>query len=198
MRIISGEKKGIKLNNISKDVTCRPTIDRIKEAIFDIVQFEIEGQALDLFAGTGQMGIEALSRGCENVVFCDNNEHSIKLIKSNIKKTGYENVSEVFFGDYKKYIKQKAQKESFKLIFIDPPFESKLAEKALKAIDENNILRKDGIIVVEAGKNDIIPLNSQKIALKKRYVYGQISVLIYSISDMEGEEIEQKESNLPG
>lgn len=187
MRIVGGEKRGLKLNELYKENTCRPTIDRVKEAIFDIIQFDIEGDALDLCAGTGQIGLEALSRGCEKVVFCDNDENAIKLIKENIKRAKYEEKAEVLFCDYKKYLKLHTGENRFKLIFIDPPYDTGLSDKALAVIGEGEILRNDGIVVIECGKREIKPLNCGKLVLKKRYNYGQIAVLIYTIPNLEGE-----------
>ncbi|MDF2686354.1 MAG: rRNA ((966)-N(2))-methyltransferase RsmD [Clostridia bacterium] len=187
MRIIGGEKRGLKLNELDAEVVCRPTIDRVKEAIFDIIQFEIEGDALDLFAGTGQLGIEALSRGCEKAVFCDNNEISIKLIKANIKKAKYEGKSELLFCDYKKYLKHTAKPDSFKLIFLDPPYDTEYAVKALELIEERQLLKKNGIVVLECGKKEEKPQNIGNLSLKKRYFYGQVSVLIYTVPVVEGD-----------
>lgn len=187
MRIVGGEKRGLKLNELDARVECRPTIDRVKEAIFDIIQFDIEGAVLDLFAGTGQLGIEALSRGCEKAVFCDNNENSVKLIKANIKKAKYEHKSEVLFCDYKKYLKHIAKPNSFKIIFLDPPYETELAVKALEIIEEGQILKKNGIVVLECGKKEEKPQNVGRLSLKKRYNYGQVSVLIYTVSEVEGD-----------
>lgn len=180
MRIVGGEKRGLKLNELDDGVVCRPTIDRVKEAVFDIIQFDIEGNALDLFAGTGQLGIEALSRGCDKTVFCDNNENSIRLIKANIKKAKYEDRAEILFCDYKKYLKYNAVPDSFKLIFLDPPYNTELAVKALELIEERQIIRKDGIVILECGKEEEKPQNIGSLSLKKRYNYGQISVLIYT------------------
>lgn len=179
MRIVSGEKRGLKLNDVPPTVTCRPTIDRVKEAIFDIIRFELEGKVLDLFSGTGQLGLEALSNGCEEAVFCDNNEHSIDLIKRNVKKAGYENRSKVLNCDYKHFLKHVAKPKEFKIILLDPPFGSILADKSLNYISQQDCLADDGIIVLECDKTENHDERIGNLKLRKKYTYGKVAVLIY-------------------
>ena len=90
MRVISGSKRGLKLFTPAEDEEIRPTLERVKESIFNLIQFDLEGKVLDLFAGTGQMGIESISRGVELAVFCDNQKESLDLVRKNIKRAGFE------------------------------------------------------------------------------------------------------------
>lgn len=145
MRVISGIYKGRRLLS-PKDDRIRPTTDRIKETLFNILQFRISGaRVLDLFSGTGALGIEALSRGASEVIFADNNSNSIKLIKQNLEKIE---------GNYKvwqlSYIDAIMRCEGkFDIIFLDPPFDSALGERAIELIFEKGLLEKGGIIAFE-------------------------------------------------
>ena len=110
LRVVGGEKRGLKLREMPKDATCRPTLDRVKVAMFDIVRFELSGKALDLFSGTGQIGIEAISNGCEKAVFCDKDPVSLRITRENIKKAGFESRAEVLDCDYKNFLRHRAKK----------------------------------------------------------------------------------------
>ena len=132
----------------------RPTADRVKEALFSIIQFEIPGaKVLDLFGGTGQLGIEALSRDAASAVFVDEREDACKLIRENLKRTKLENVARVIRSDYMAYLKNC--RDSFNIIFLDPPYAEVFLENSLKMITEIDILQSGGIIVAErpVGKN---------------------------------------------
>jgi len=183
MRIISGEKRGLKLFSPAEDAPIRPTADRVKEAIFNIIDYDIYDCAfLDLFAGTGQMGIEAISRGARRVMFVDNNPDSVALTKKNIKKAGFiaegRFSSDVFFGDYKKFLKTTTEK--FDIIFIDPPYERGLTEKALEVLgSEISCLAKGGKAVIECNFEENIPETVGSLQLVDRRKYGIASVLIY-------------------
>ena len=147
MRVITGTARGRKLKTpVGYDV--RPTSDQVKEAIFNIVQFDVEGRrVLDLFGGTGQLGIEALSRDAASAVFVDEREDACKLIKENLKRTKLEAQAKVVRSDYLSYLKQC--REKFDIILLDPPYAEIFLENSLKQITEIDILQSGGIIVAE-------------------------------------------------
>ncbi|MFR9071078.1 MAG: 16S rRNA (guanine(966)-N(2))-methyltransferase RsmD, partial [Paraclostridium sp.] len=150
MRVISGKARGLKLNT-PKNEDVRPTTDRVKESLFNIINgYIIDGEILDLFAGTGSLGIECLSRGANKCVFVDVSKTSIDIVKSNIKKARVEDNAEILNIDYKSAIdKVKNKTYKFDIIFMDPPYYENMFMDALKKIDESDILKDDGIIVVE-------------------------------------------------
>lgn len=179
MRIVSGEKRGLKLKDIPKEATCRPTLDRVKEAMFDIIRFDISGKVLDLFSGTGQLGIEAVSNGCDFAVFCDKDPNSLRLTKDNIKRAGFENRTLVLDCDYKNFLRKRAKKDEFKIIFLDPPYETPLIEKSLKYISDADCLSDDGIIVAETLRTLTQPDEVGSLIKTKSYCYGQVALHIY-------------------
>ena len=179
MRIVSGEKRGLKLKEIPADAACRPTLDRVKEAMFDIVRFSLSGKALYLFSGTGQLGIEALSNGCDSAVFCDNNIDSLRFTRENVKKAGFEDRAEILDCDYKNFLKHRAKKDEFGIIFLDPPYRTPLAEKSLRYISEAECLKDGGVIVLETLKEMSMPSEVGDLICKKSYSYGQVALHIY-------------------
>ena len=153
MRVISGTAKGTKLNSID-NLSTRPTLDRVKEPLFSIIQnYIIDANVLDLFAGSGALGIECLSRGALKCTFCDKSYESIKMLKQNIKKTKFEEKSAIYNIDYKKCL-ENVKREKFDIIFIDPPYKLNIAEDSLKRIIEYNLCAKDGIIIVETDEEE--------------------------------------------
>ena len=170
MRVISGKYKGKKLNGFNIDGT-RPTMDRLKESLFAIIQSKInESSCLDLFAGSGSLGIEALSEGAKSCDFIDNNQIAIKIINTNL-----ENIKEeynVINVDYKKYIKETEKK--YDIIFLDPPYQNKLLNKALKYIEEYDLLNEGGIVICEYEKED--PITNLKLIKEKSYGSKNIKI----------------------
>lgn len=165
MRVISGDSKGKKLVD-NKFSHIRPTTDKVKQALFTKLQFFIEEKrVLDLFAGTGALGIEALSRKASEVVFVDSNIKSVLLIKQNLKNLGLQ--AKVIKSDALKFLNQKIGK--FDLIILDPPYASKLYEPALEKIAEQDLLEDDGIIVCEHEKNEKIDFSAFTVFDEKRY-----------------------------
>ena len=164
MRVISGTARGKKLNSL-EGLETRPTLDRVKEAVFNILQFNIkEANVLDLFSGSGSLGIEALSRDANWAVFCDNSNKAINIVKDNLEATRLINKSEILNKDYIEAIK-KLSKESkkFDIIFLDPPYKTDYVIKSINYILEYKILAEDGIIVVETDdKNKIIEIENNK------------------------------------
>jgi len=150
MRIISGASKGRKLAT-PKDLSLRPTSDRVKESIFNILRGQIEGgAALDLFAGTGNLGIEALSRGAKEVTFVEKGKQALRLIQKNLEQFGMEERSEVLPTDANRAIEiLKERGKAFDLIFMDPPYEQGLIERTLMKLNSHPIYHKDSVLVVE-------------------------------------------------
>ncbi len=151
MRIITGTARGTKLFTLPGDTT-RPTTEFAKEAIFNTISSDIEGRnVLDLFAGSGQMGLETLSRGAKHCVFTDSSKEAIEVVRRNCEKTKLSDRAEVRFMDAMRYVKSVAGKTKFDLIFVDPPYEKKIIPSTLKTIAKCDILSDTGIIVCEDG-----------------------------------------------
>lgn len=184
LRVISGKARGLKLNT-PKNEDVRPTTDRVKESLFNIINgYIIEGEILDLFAGTGSLGIECLSRGADKCVFVDLSKSSIDIIKSNIKKARVEDNSEVVNLDYKNAIDRvKNNSYSFDIIFMDPPYYENMFIDALTRIGESNILKDDGIIVVEHDTKQEFPDNVGKLVKSKSRKYGNTTLTFYCMED---------------
>jgi len=183
MRIISGTAGGRKLkepvgNNI------RPTSDRVKESVFTIIQFDIEGRrVLDLFAGTGQYGIEALSRGAAGCVFVDSARESVRLIHENLQICGFSEAACVYGRDVLRFLEDD---EKFDLIFVDPPYETGLLEKALGKIALFDKLNINGIIICELKADTPAPAVTLPYKLRKEYRYGGVKILKYTREEKVG------------
>ena len=176
MRVISGKARGVVLKTPDGMLT-RPTADRVKEAMFSILQFDIQGASvLDLFGGSGQLGIEALSRGAKNVVFVDRREDACKLIKENLRRTGMLDNAQVMRLDYAVYLENC--KELFKLVLLDPPYAENFLENALKMITEIDILQSGGIIVAEYPVGKMLSFEFLQDFQLKEYKYGNTKLLV--------------------
>ena len=177
MRVITGKARGVQLKT-PDGMTTRPTTDRVKEALFSIIQFEIPtARVLDLFGGTGQLGIEALSRGAKSAVFVDAGEPACRLIRENLKKTKLESDAKVVRADYLDYLKRC--REKFDIIFLDPPYAEVFLENALKCITEIDILESGGIIVAERPLGKDLPWDFPRFSRSKDYKYGNTLLTIY-------------------
>lgn len=177
MRVIAGTAKGTKLNSID-DISTRPTLDRVKEPLFSIIQNNIvESNVLDLFAGSGALGIESLSRGSKHCTFCDKSYKSIQMLKENIQKVRMQEKSTILNIDYKKCLDE--QKEKFDIIFIDPPYKMDIAIDSVKRIIELELLAKDGIIIIETDEEERERKELEKIDLELYDVrkYGRVKLL---------------------
>lgn len=174
MRVISGKARGKKLVSL-EGLTTRPTLDRVKEALFNIIQFDIENKRiLDLFAGSGALGIEALSRGANSATFCDNSYEAIQVIKTNIENTKNVDKSIVINKDYSLALNSLSkQNKKFNIIFLDPPYKTDFGIKALKAILDLEILAKDGMIILETDdeqkEQEIIHIQGINVFDKRKY-----------------------------
>lgn len=177
MRVIAGKAKGTQLNTPDGMLT-RPTADRVKEALFSIIQFDLPGaRVLDLFGGTGQLGIEALSRGASKAVFVDSRREACQLIRSNLKKTHMESDAAVVQSDYLEYLNRC--KERFDIILLDPPYAEVFLETAIKRITEIDILQSGGIIVAERPLGKELPWEFEGYTRSKDYKYGKIMLTLY-------------------
>ena len=183
VRVISGSARGLKLNTPGDD-RVRPTTDRVKESMFNIIQdWVYDSQVLDLFAGSGALGIEALSRGASQAVFCDNSLDSIKIIKSNIEKARVADRSQIVSGDFKRCLRDmEAKNQSFDMIFVDPPYYEGLFEEVLDTIRSCKILKKDGIVIVEHdAKKPIGQVEGLEVYKEKKY--GITMLTFYCLED---------------
>ena len=177
MRVIAGKAKGIGLKT-PEGMQTRPTADRVKEALFSIIQFDLpEAVVLDLFAGTGQLGIEAISRGAKRAVFVDESDSACRLVKANLKKVRFEDQAQVVRGDYQSYL--CSCREKFNIIFLDPPYAEVFLETALEKISEIDILQSGGIIVAERPVGKDLPLEIEGFTRSRDYKYGKILLTLY-------------------
>lgn len=177
MRVITGKARGVQLKTPEGMLT-RPTTDRVKEALFSIIHFEIpNARVLDLFGGTGQLGIEALSRGAASAVFVDAREESCKLIRENLRRTKLESYAKVIRSDYLDYLKRC--REKFDIILLDPPYAEVFLENALKQITEIDILQSNGIIITERPLGKELLCEFDGYMRSKDYKYGKTLITIY-------------------
>ena len=177
MRVISGKVRGLKLKSPEGEET-RPTLDRVKEAMFSmLLPYLSDATVLDLFAGSGALGIEALSRGSKKAVFVDNSDKAIAFIKQNISAAGFENSSFVSKDNADSFL--KSTNEKFDIIFLDPPYHQDLYCKTINRIEELDILNPDGIVVAEWDYN--IGLSYENIMLTpvKEKKYGRVGVTVF-------------------
>ena len=177
MRVISGKARGVNLKTPAGTAT-RPTADRVKEAVFSIIQFDLPGATvLDLFGGTGQLGIEALSRGAKNAVFVDERDDACKLIRENLKRTKLEGEGRIIRSDYSAFLKSTSQK--FDIIFLDPPYAEVFLENSLNLITQIDILQSGGIIVTERPAEKALLLDFSGYTRSKDYKYGNTLITLF-------------------
>lgn len=175
MRVITGMAKGIKLETL-EGMDVRPTTDKVKEAIFSSIQFDLyDSLILDLFAGSGQLGIEALSRGAKSAVFVDNSKKSIEIVRKNLEKTKLIDLSQLFCMNSIDYIKLSDKK--FDFIFLDPPYNKGILNEILPLLSDK--LNDKGQIICEYEQNLNLPDKIKNLRLKKDYKYGKIKVSIF-------------------
>jgi 16S rRNA (guanine(966)-N(2))-methyltransferase RsmD len=177
MRVITGKARGVQLKTPDGMLT-RPTADRVKEALFSVIQFDVPtARVLDLFGGTGQLGIEALSRGAKSAVFVDQREEACRLIRENLKRTRLENEAKVVRSDYLDYLRRC--REQFDIIFLDPPYAEVFLENALKCIAEIDILQSGGIIIAERPIEKELPWEFEGFTRSRDYKYGKTLITVY-------------------
>jgi len=177
MRVIAGKAKGVSLKT-PDGLATRPTADRVKEALFSIIQFDLPGtNVLDLFGGTGQLGIEALSRGAKTAVFVDEREDACRLIRENLKRAKMESTARVIRSDYMAYL--RSSREKFNIILLDPPYAEVFLENSLKMITEIDILQTGGIIVAERPVGKELLCEFPGYNRSKDYKYGKTLLTIF-------------------
>ncbi|MCQ2771357.1 MAG: 16S rRNA (guanine(966)-N(2))-methyltransferase RsmD [Clostridia bacterium] len=183
MRVITGKARGTNLNTLPGEDITRPTPSMVKEAIFSSIQFELEGRTmLDLYAGSGQMGIEALSRGASKATFVDASREAIEIINSNLKKTKLDNLANVVYADVVQFLSSKKCNEKFDYVFIDPPYAKRALPQTLSALYDSNLLKSTSIVICEDDKHfdfDESEIND-KYDIIKNASYGRVSVIYLS------------------
>ncbi len=182
LRIITGKAKGKKLETLLGEET-RPTSERIKEAIFSSIQFDIEGRrVLDLFAGCGQLGLEALSRGALSVSFVDSSRDAIDIVKRNARSTDFFEECRYIVSDWRNYIRKAAGKDRYDLVFIDPPYAMECCSDAVFRLVGAGLLADGAIVVLESGEEDIDASAFSNFEVMKSTHYGKktfVNVLLY-------------------
>ena len=184
MRIITGKAKGIRLETL-EGVATRPTSERVKEALFSTLQFDIEGRSvLDLFAGSGQLSLEALSRGASHAVMVDRSKDAVKIIKQNIAKTKLGEACEVYNCEFSDYIRNN-KGNKFDIVFIDPPYDSDLYKRALNLLLEYEMIKSSTLIICESETTNIFGNDEalgEKFDLIKQSKYGRAVINIYKMT----------------
>ena len=176
MRVITGTARGRVLKEL-EGLETRPTTGKVKESMFSIIQFDIEGRrVLDLFAGTGQLGIEALSRGAAECVFVDPRADAVKLIRAYVALCKLEDRAKIRQGEALPYLRSG---EKFDIVFLDPPYASGLLAQALTDIAAFDICRAHGIIIAESAADTVLPAMPSPYALYREYRYGKIKLTVY-------------------
>lgn len=188
MRIITGTARGVKLRTLEGDDT-RPTAERTKEAVFSMIQFDLVGRrVLDAFAGSGQMGLEALSRGASKALLIDKNKAACDIIKKNVELTRMSDKAETVCGDIADVLKRKVGREVYDIVFLDPPYRSELIERALTCLTEYKLLSENAKVICESGepieklvKNELL----EKFTVVKAVRYGIAHITVMKLSDEE-------------
>lgn len=185
MRIITGRAKGRKLISPDGFDVTRPTLDRVKQSIFNILQNFINNEmvVLDLFAGTGSLGLEACSRGAKVTYLCDRNDQTFSYLQKNIKNLGFENDAFAIKGEFDEILKGFNGKHKFDLIFVDPPYNSDYVERSLNLIDDLSLLDRDGIIVTKIATHEKKFIESKNINLYDFRKYGYSTVCFYKYKE---------------
>ena len=184
MRIISGKARGTKLYTLEGENT-RPTLDRVKESIFSIIQGKIEGaKILDLFSGSGAIGLEFLSRGAEEAILCDKSKEAVNIIKKNIEKTHMEKMVQVFNTDFENCL-EKLKNEQFDIIYLDPPYATNYILKSLKKILELNIAKEQSLIIVETDDSERIEeeIKNLDVEIIDKRKYGRATIIFLSLKN---------------
>lgn len=190
MRIITGKARGIKLVTLEGEMT-RPTAERTKEAIFSMIQFDIEGRrVLDLFAGSGQLGLEALSRGAAEAVMVDQSKEAVKVINQNVEKTKLKEGATVICAEFAEFLRGRRGTKPFDIIFLDPPYAMRAVSAAIIALEGAGLIKSTTKIVCESAEPSPI---GEETDLAKRYTvlksakYGKAYVTLLTPKSEEGE-----------
>ncbi len=182
MRIITGKSKGTKLFTLDGEDVTRPTSERAKEAIFSMIQFEIEGRrVLDLFAGSGQLGLEAMSRGAAYAMFIDSDRQAMSIVKKNAEKTHFFEDCGYLVSDYRSYLRKISDKDRFDIIFLDPPYRSNYLCEALIHIYDGKVIKDTGLVVCESDRVETVCENEDilsKYTLERTAGYGRVHIML--------------------
>jgi 16S rRNA (guanine(966)-N(2))-methyltransferase RsmD len=182
LRIITGKAKGKKIETLEGEAT-RPTSERIKEAVFSSIQFDVENRrVLDLFAGSGQLGLEALSRGAASASFVDSAREAIDVVKKNAKSTGFFDACRYIVSDWRNYIRKASGRDKYDLVFIDPPYAMECCGDALTRLSESALLERGAIVVLESGTEDVDVTAFPNFEVIKSTHYGKktfVNILLY-------------------
>ena len=182
MRIITGSARGKRLQT-PEGLHTRPPSDRVKQSVFNIIQFDIEGRkVLDLFGGSGQLGLEAMSRGAASCVIVDGDRAAQKAIEANIKNCGFDRNCQLIKGDSFTFL-QRQKKDSYHLIFLDPPYGGELLNRAIAEICRIDILAEGGIMVCESASVDVVAPVQAPYRVVKQYRYGHTDLTIITKGD---------------
>ena len=178
MRIISGKARGTKLYTL-EGITTRPTLDRVKESIFNIIQSDIEDSiVLDLFSGSGAIGLEFLSRGAKRAVLCDNSKDAIKIIKQNVQKTHFEEIAEIYNMEFTKLV-ERLQYQKFDIIYIDPPYATDFIKISIEKIIEYKLVNENTKIIVETDDETRIlnQIEKMDVEITDKRKYGRATII---------------------
>ena len=177
MRVISGMARGRRLKDLP-GMDTRPTTDKVKESMFNIIQFDIPGRkVLDLYGGSGQLTVEALSRGAASAVILDRNPAAVKIIRENVQACGFGEQTKILSMDARAFL--AGCREKFDVVFLDPPYTGPLLEESLQTIAAIDIVSEHGIIICESALDKELPELSQPYEKSREYRYGKIKVTLY-------------------
>lgn len=194
MRIIAGRARGVRLSTLEGEVT-RPTSERAKEAVFSMIQFELaDKRVLDLFAGSGQMGLEAVSRGAASAVLVDDSSQAVDVIRANVKKTRLEEECRVVCADYQAFLHQRCPDlaEQYDVVFLDPPYAGRLVVPALQALINEGRLAKEALIVCESEESDVFERDqtlASRFIVRRRAKYGVAHMTLLEYKPMQQQEV---------
>ena len=175
MRVITGSARGRKLITLEGEEITRPTSQSTKEALFSSIQFELEGKrVLDLFAGCGQLGIEALSRGAVFCTFVENNRQAYKIVEQNISSCNMEDMSSIVFSDAVSFLKRNG---TFDIAFLDPPYNKGLISECLTLLSEH--MSDEGVIICESARNETLPQSAGDFSITRERNYGKTKLTYY-------------------
>lgn len=207
MRIISGKARGTMLETLDGEDT-RPTLERVKENFFNAINFDVaDAKVLDLFAGSGQLGLEALSRRAKEAVFIDMNTECVDIIRKNAQKAKLYDRCNIYRYDYSEYFSSLKKRkdfekfEKFDIIFLDPPYESgsRIISDCIKKLLKHELISNGGLIICETGNGEKLSLDLSeeilsKIKSSKIYKYGRVYITILTISQFENENGDDKQN----
>ena len=175
MRVITGSARGRRLETLFGEEVTRPTTESVKEALFSMIQFEIEGKkVLDLFAGSGQLGIEALSRGARHCTFLENNRDAVRVVENNVSHCGFKDNSNIVFADAVSFLMRK---ENFDIAFVDPPYNLGLVDKCMPLLLK--LMSEDGIVVCETSAGEDLPESIDGWYADRVRRYGKTKLTLY-------------------